>query len=79
MKKWLMNMPVSPEKDTKGKYSQAWLDWVKSVHPKNTEHHVSEWTEFLKGKAIGRPTSKARTRETYEALGWVGIYEGDDV
>lgn len=75
MRRWLMNMPVSPEKDTEDNYSQAWLDWVGSRHPENTEHHVGEWTKFLEGKTIGEPRTQARPASEYQAMGWVGIYD----
>lgn len=73
--KWLMNMPVSPEKDAEGNYSQAWLDWVGRQHPGNVEYAVEEWTKYLKGKVIGEPKTQARPAAEYKAMGWVGIYD----
>lgn len=76
MTKWLMNMPVSPEKDSNGDYSKKWIDWVKGRHPDEVEYAINEWTKFLEDKIIGEPRSQARPAKEYKAEGWVGIYEG---
>lgn len=73
--KWLMNMPVSPEKDDEGNFSEEWYAWVAGRHPDNFEQAVEEWTKFLEGKVIGRPKSQALEAEEYEKWGWVGIYD----
>lgn len=73
--RWLMNMPVSPEKGDEGNFSEEWYAWVAGRHPENTEYHIEEWTKFLQDKIIGEPKTQARSAEVYKSMGWVGIYE----
>jgi len=73
---WLMNMPVSPEKDADGNRSKEWEDWVKSRHSGNYDHHFEEWDKFLEGRIIGEPMTQRRPASEYKAAGWVGIYRG---
>lgn len=72
---WQMNMPVSPELDAEGNYSEEWYAWVAGRHPDNFERAVEEWTKYLKGKIIGKPKTQALKAEEYEKWGWVGMYE----